>query len=521
MLSVASQTEIPAAELASASASRRYIPLAVWLLTLATLICVPFKVISYGYLPQDDALRHAAKAVSQREWSDILVVRDELKMDHNPGWHWLLARVHQTLQADTDTLVVMAVIGLFAAALILPIFAMERPEAWAGALLVCTVACPAIPYRVLLGRPLAVSIAVTLAVLALWTRRGRTQPSLKLMLFTTVLLALSAWIHGSWYLFALVVAAFFLSGRTQAALALAGCWMLGSFLGASLTGHPFAFLANAVRIGRSCFNDAPLQRMLVSEFLPSGGSVFTVMTVAAMLMWRRMSGHWTPESLRHPAFILVVLGWLLGLRVIRFEADWAAPALLLWIAFELQDHCKRHLPLDSMRRVVIGAGLCAALFFAATADENSRWSRALDTEYLSAADPEMAPWLPEKGGIVYSADMTIFYQTFFRNPHGQWRYILGFEPTFMPADDLRIYRNIQRNFGAYEAFQPWVHKMRPEDRLILRSASSAAPNIPQLEWHYTARELWVGRKPRIKATGVSDGTPPNISATAQADGSAG
>lgn len=474
----------------------RYVPLAVWLGALITLIWIPLKIISYGYLPPDDALRHAAKAVAQKEWSDILVLRPDFQTDHNPGWHWVLGQVHQLGQLGPDGLVTLSVVGLFVLALLLPIALTDRPEAWIGALLVATIAFPAVIHRVLLGRPFALTMAATLLILMLWTRKEQEKPKPGLLALTTGLLALSAWIHGGWYLFSLVIAAFFLSGRTGSALRLTGCWLVGSLLGAVLTGHPFSFLANAVKIVVTCFQDAPLQRMLVLEFLPSGGNVVAIFAVAALLLWRRVSGHWTTQCLRHPAFILAVLGWLLGLRVARFEADWAAPALLLWVALELREHLKRWLPFDSTRRLVISAGLCLALLLATTADENSRWTRALDIEFLSAADPEMAPWLPEKDGVLYAWDMAVFYQTFFRNPHAPWRYMLGFEPTFMPPEDLAIYRNIQRNFGAYTAFEPWVRKMRLEDRLVVRSGPGSEPNIAGLEWHYTARDLWVGRKPR-------------------------
>ena len=55
---------------------RRYVPLAVWLILAAVLLLIPFKIISYGYLPGDDALRHCAKAVSGKSWPEIIVVGD-------------------------------------------------------------------------------------------------------------------------------------------------------------------------------------------------------------------------------------------------------------------------------------------------------------------------------------------------------------------------------------------------------------------------------------------------------------
>jgi hypothetical protein len=64
----------------------------------------------------------------------------------------------------------------------------------------------------------------------------------------------------------------------------------------------------------------------------------------------------------------------------------------------------------------------------------------------------------------------------------------------MPPEDLAIYRNIQLNYGAYEAFEPWVKKMRPEDRLVLRRQSK--PLIKELEWDFTVSGTWIGRLPR-------------------------
>ena len=43
---------------------KRYVLLAAWMLVILTLLAIPLKIISYGYLPVDDTLRHAAKAVS-------------------------------------------------------------------------------------------------------------------------------------------------------------------------------------------------------------------------------------------------------------------------------------------------------------------------------------------------------------------------------------------------------------------------------------------------------------------------
>ncbi|HEY5234062.1 MAG TPA: hypothetical protein VIK35_11070, partial [Verrucomicrobiae bacterium] len=55
-------------------ALRRYVPLAASLAAILTVLMIPLRIIQYGYLPGDDALRHAAKAVSGRPWPEILVL---------------------------------------------------------------------------------------------------------------------------------------------------------------------------------------------------------------------------------------------------------------------------------------------------------------------------------------------------------------------------------------------------------------------------------------------------------------
>src|SRR4051794_24255279 len=68
----------------------RYVPLLVWVVTLLALILIPAKITGYGYLPADDALRHAAKAVSGKPWQQILVMSNEFPIDPHPGWHAVL-----------------------------------------------------------------------------------------------------------------------------------------------------------------------------------------------------------------------------------------------------------------------------------------------------------------------------------------------------------------------------------------------------------------------------------------------
>ena len=82
-------------------ALRRYVPLAVWAMVILVILAIPLKIIGYGYLPADDALRHAAKAVSGKPWPEILVVGPAFQIDHNFGWHFLLRQIYLRSHCDT------------------------------------------------------------------------------------------------------------------------------------------------------------------------------------------------------------------------------------------------------------------------------------------------------------------------------------------------------------------------------------------------------------------------------------
>lgn len=483
---------------------RRYVPLLAWLLIAGALGLIPLKITSYGYLPADDALRHAAKAVSGKTWPEVLVVRPEFSLDHNPGWHALLGWIHRQCGVDTDGLVALSVVLLLLAVLGVGLPWCRRPEAWAALLLLFCLAAPYLMSRLALGRPFLLTMAALMAILFMWRPfEDRGKPGI--LLATTLLLAASAWVHGAWYLFALPVAACFLAWRWRAGLALAGCWLTGTVMGAALTGHPWAYLTQAVLIPMSAFGHHAVQRLLVTEFRPFGGD-FELVAILGFAAWWRLKQGGSPERLwRDPVFLLIVLAWLAGLPVQRFWLDWGLPAALVWCAPLIDEAMERHVAADSPRRLLLATLVAWGLFAITTSDLDSRWTRNLTTEYLTMDNPEVREWLPGDQGILYSSDMTVFYETFFKNPGAPWRYLLGFEPAFMPLDDLAILRHIHWNRGAAKAYSPWVQKMRPADRLVIRGGAGAKPAIPELEWHYAVTGTWVGRLPR--AANSAPGTP--------------
>jgi len=220
-----------------------------------------------------------------------------------------------------------------------------------------------------------------------------------------------------------------------------------------------------------------------------------ILVVGLLILWRAITPGWNPRRLLNPFFMLMVLGWVLGLKVNRFWWDWGLPAFIGWVALEFQNWFELYLPQDSIKRVFIALALAAVVCFGFTSDRENRWTANLTTEYPTTETPGISGWLPGRGGIVYNSAMDTFFQTFFKIPTADWRYIHGFEPGLMRPADLEVLRRIQWTYGDPRAYEPWVKKMRSEDRLFISGSSGGMPNIPELEWKYAVSGLWIGRLP--------------------------
>ena len=471
----------------------RLVPFLVLCLVISTIILIPLKIGGYGFLPPDDALRHAAKVISGKNWNDILVLRDDIKMDSHPGWHATLSAIHSITRWNADQLVMFSVIFLFLLFCAIPPLVCKRPEAWPITLLIIMLANPSFIMRLFLGRPYIVTMSAVILLGFLWTRFQNKKIPYRISLLLIFLIAASTWMHCSWHLFALVVFSFFLAREWRAGFRITVCTLIGIAIGAMLTGNPYVFLKQTLLHTVHAFTNNPLQRMLVGEFQPFTGNSIMVIVVIGMLAWRHMRGTWSQKRIDNPVFILAVSAWVLGFVSQRFWLDWGMPAIAVWMVQEFNDALENKMGFFSWQRFLLAMAVAGTLYIGITNDVNGRWTVNLTTEYLSLEEPAHKEWLPEPGGIVYSNEMRIFYDTFYKNPHAPWRYILGFEPTMMPPRDLAIFRKIQWNFGAYEAFKPWVKKMKPEDRLIIKGTKKIPPDIPGLEWHYAATGIWIGR----------------------------
>ena len=475
----------------------RLVPVITLCVVLSVLFLIPLKVISYGYLPPDDALRHAAKVISEKNWDEILVMRDGIPMDSHPGWHAFLGFFRGLCGWNAGSLVVFSVVFLFLVFCLIPPVFLPRPEAWLLTLLIILLANYVFLLRLFLGRPYIFTMAAVLLISFIWPFFKKKKFPYGPAVILTLAIAASTWIHCGWYLFALPVLCFFLAGQRRAGLRIALCAAAGVAAGAFFTGNAYIFLRQTFLHAVNAFSNHPLQRMLVSEFQPFGGNALMIIAILGILALRRARGERPGKALKDPVFCLMAAGWVLGFLSQRFWLDWGMPAACAWIAVELNVIFEKHTGYFALQRVFL-SGLAAAALFLGLAQDNlrGRWTTGLIKENLSLENPEHRKWLPGKGGIFYSSEMDLFYDTFFENPQGEWRYVLGFEPTWMSADNLEIFRNIQWNFHDDKSFRPWVKKMKPADRLVMRRPKKDPPDIPGLEWHYAVTGIWVGHLPK-------------------------
>jgi hypothetical protein len=489
---------------------KRYVPLAVWAIVILVIVAMPFKILSYGYLPGDDALRHAAKAVSGKSWSEILVLNPVYVIDHEFGWNLLLEKIHLWTNWNAESLVIFSVVTLFILVGWSALPWLKRPEAWLVALMLATLVA-AVCGRMTLGRPYLVTFTVLLTILFLWQKFGSSPPKKWMLLLATALFALGTFVHGVWYLWVLLLGAFFLAGEFHWAIRLGFCWVIGVFIGSAFTGHPLEYLLQAFKLALLAVGAHDTTRTMATELQPFNGNILAVVILGGLIVLRQLAKLNAVPLTKNPAFWLVCICWVLGFKVSRFWDDWGWPALMVLVTVDVQMFLQARFAPSSFKRLGLALGLAAATFLCVTNDANSRWTQTLSDRYLLADNPDLSGWMPDKGGIFYTADMGLFYQTFFKNPTGDWRYMLGFEPTWMPREDFEIYQNVLWNLGDVKTYAPWVKKMQSADRLVLRSGRGSPPNIPQLEWNYSGVGIWLGRLPRIPANGT---LPPTIPASA-------
>lgn len=464
---------------------------------LLTALVIPALILKSGYRPDDDALYHAAKVISGKSWNEILVLRDDIKLDPNLGWHNFLGIVHNLTGLNVKGLLIFAVIFLFFLFCATPSLVLKRPEAWLLTLLLLAV----MPFtevhifeRLLRGRPYIITMTVILLWGFLWPRLKDEKKYLTTAVILAAAIALATYLHCSWYLFAAPLGCLFLAREWRAGAVFTVSVVAGVTIGAALTGHPIIFFGQTIHHMLLALGTHTSEADLVEELRPAAPSVFAIAAVVIMLFWRRLRGSQNLSPDRDPVLIMIALCLVGDALTRRIWFDLGRPALCVWLALEFQDYFESIMDRASPKRILLTVGLAVSAVILVTSDSDNRWSHNHPALALSPQDKELAPWLPGDGGIIYNDRMWLFYEPFYEFPHANWRYVVGFEPGIMPAEDLTIFRNIQSSNRSVSSYTPWIRKMRPEDRLMIASKSENVRLIKGLEW-FVRRDIWIGRLP--------------------------
>jgi hypothetical protein len=456
-------------------------------------LLIPLKILSLGFVPVGDARRHIAKAFTEKSDSQIVVLRPGYALDHNPGWEWVLRHLQKATGWNLEQMTVFAVIALLLALFLSAIPWLHRPEAWLAALLAELIVLPDLMVRLVQIRPLLIPEGILIALLFVWSRNDPEKPSWLKLSLTTAAFCLSTWIDGAWFLWGFLFAAFFLARAWSRLFWLLACWLVGTIIAAIMIGSPIEFLVQNIKQAATVAFEHVPSWVLVGEMTPGLGEFATLVLLAIVFLWRRQQGKTTSTLLDTPVFWLVIVCWMLGLKTDRCWADWGIPAVLVWLTLQFEEMFTSFCEATSPKRLLVCAFIAFTLFFQSTNDYDRRYSRAVDEQFVDAHDPALQGWLPGKNGIFYSSEMIFYYDTFYKNPQADWRYILGYEPAIMPEEDLKILRAIQMSHGALNAYEPWIKKMRPADRLVIYGLYK--PDLPELEWHQATVNIWLGRLP--------------------------
>jgi len=472
--------------------------LIVLLILSASIFLIPFKIIGNGYTPRDDVLRHVAKAISEKNWHEILVLDDTIypEMDTHPGWHFILHLIHDLFDFDPDGLVIFSIAFLWLIVALFPLFYFERPEAFVFSLLIVSVLDSGMIVRFFFGRPFIFTIFAIISMLHFWkpmqSKPLPIGPSIAIALLT----GLASWIHSTWYLLFLPVFTSFFVNKRRASVWLFCATSAGIIIGALLSMHPFEYLVYQVEHLFSFLSPIIKTDAFTLEGSPGNGSPMLLILFVSLLAVQFVNPEKTFLELRHPSFFLMLICWMLGLFMWRFWTDFGMAAFLFWLALAIQNIFKYCIKQRSLTRLLVVFFLSLSLFLSLTANIENRWSQSPYREmaHLRHNLNKLKPWLPGDGGIIYSNDMRVFYNFFYMFPKAPWRYTLGFEHTMMAKEDLGIFNNLRKN-PIFSNLQPWVDKMTHNDRIILFTGKDPTLTnpLPDIQWIKLPHDYWIGR----------------------------
>ena len=479
--------------------SNRFYPWVCLLFASGTLFWASIVIIGNGYMPPDDALRHVAQAVCQKDWPQILLVKDLQHFDIHFGWRDILYSLYDS-GVPKLTLLQFSVVFFILINFLLPLFVVDNSEAWLISLILGLTLFSNV-FRYSLGRPFLSQVACV-AVIGLCAQKMKKEARSQLPVFAFLyaLLTFSISLRAVWFIFIFPIGCFLLAGKLEQFVKLTVVWLLSTVTAGFLSGDFYTYIFSPLsEIVGSATRDLP-SWMLVSELVPRRQSILFFLPVFFLICWKKVNNRDIRSCLTSPMMIMIALSWVFSMKINRFWVDFGVPAYLVWLYTEIDEIFRKDMKIDlySLKRVGVTIAVCVPLFFIISGDFHGRWSRSVYTKAPDITETETREWLPDQGGIFYNISMRLFYKTFYTNPNAPWKYFLGMEASLMPDDDLDIYHQIVLSLKAQEKLELIVKKMTPKDRFVLEQHGK--PDINGLEWFEIKPEIWSGRLPQGKPT---------------------
>jgi hypothetical protein len=474
--------------------AERFLRSGILVLCLAVFLLVPLRIIAYGYLPPDDALRHSAHAVDGRDWSEVILLNPEFRpeMDSHPGWHRLLRFVHLNTGWSPDRLVDFSVVLAFLTFTLGGLVTFGNPLAWFLACALMSVIEPGLFHRLSLGRPLFFSMTALTVMLCLWTRTRPIRWWLEAMVAFSVFTVAIVMHPSVWYLWAIAFLPLIVCRRWRSMLIAAVALAMSIAAASLINGWYNTLLVPLLELKLALLQANTLGTNLVGEFQPSGGAYLSLVVVMLFLTAKCLRGANLRAEIFQVDFCLMLVAWMMGLFVVRFWAEWGLPAMAVWMSRQIRDGLELKLSGLSRHWETIGLLALAAgiLYLGLTANLGGRYTQVLRNPLLMAPIEDFASELPEDGGVLYSTNMGTFYTIYHRLPQAQFKFSTAFEPGILPPEDLNVLREIQSN-GLLRDYKPWFEKMTSKDRIVLNAP--AKPEWPEMEFKpfYGG---WIGRK---------------------------
>ena len=469
--------------------------LAIIIIAIA-LILIPLKIISIGYKPLDDACRHVAFSMGNRNWSDILVITPGLESDHNAGWHTLLRVVQRCLNFDKEQLLNFSIIFLFLLFNLTGAITSRNCAAWFVTMLIIFIIQIDFFSRLVCGRPFIISCSAALILFKIWFTEPKEKsdnPSKFIIyLISFIALTVSVWLHGTWYNFLLIPITLFLSGKPLKALELIVLIAISTLAGAYLTGDFHEFLYFHYQATLNILSEKIYNWQLVTEFAEGNvyyAWLFPIVIIISLL--HKMNKLKLNELSRDSVFIFILLSWLLSLRVTRFWFDWGLIAVCYWLSGKISVLISE---MESVKKPFIRYFLFLFLIAASIVIiPQANWDKRAEhkSNIADFSKQELADFIPEEGGIVYNDSMSEFYFNYYTYPEAKYRYILGFEPAIMPQEDKVVFRDIVFTNYHYSAYKPWIAKLTPKDRIYTKV--NISDYYKELDWIKASSKLWIGK----------------------------